>query len=350
MHAFTAASLCLLLLLPFNAYARNGNGHTLNPGPYSHPPNWDPAFYNTTQGTPTRTRKQKHTKSRTSSDIATTTSPASPRRPVARDDDEKARIVIYTNDLSDELLYTKYTHININFWNRDYNDWYIDASAFQEAGKKVLISAYGGGVTPTSNGNDPIEDARMLAEFVQRNGLDGVDIDWEDGPSLGNGGEEWLITLTRELREQLPSPYLITHAPQAPHFSPGLYYGGAYITVDQEAGHLIDFYNVQYYNQGSSSYDDCECLLFYARGWAPQTAVFEIHDTLGIPLNKLVIGKPVTEEGVDDGSTGYMDPSGLIECFRQAGEQGWNAGGMGWRFGLDLDGTWAEQLSEALAM
>ncbi|KAJ3216232.1 hypothetical protein HDU81_001146 [Chytriomyces hyalinus] len=350
MHAFTAASIFLaaLALLPIHSFAADAN-----PATAATPSNWD-ANYRSTTTHPTgntKTRKQKHSKTRTSSSIATKT-PSSPRPVVARDDDEKPRIVIYTNELSDALLYTKYTHINVNFWNREYHDdWYLDPSALQEAGKKVLISAYGAGVTPTTNGDDAVEDARMLAEFVQRNGLDGVDIDWEDGPSLGNGGEEWLITLTRELRSQLPSPqYLITHAPQGPHFSPDLYGGGAYVTVDQEAGNLIDFYNVQYYNQGSSSYDDCDCLLFNSGGWAPQTSVFEIHDALGIPLNKIVIGKPVTQDGVDDGSTGYMDPSGLIECFRQAGEQGWNAGGMGWRFGLDMDGTWAEQLSEALGI
>ncbi|KAJ3399131.1 hypothetical protein HDU80_008236 [Chytriomyces hyalinus] len=288
-----------------------------------------------------------------SADSSSTVAPQPSPIPSTPDtsNNNKARIVIYTNDLSDAILSTKYTHINVNFWNREYNDWTIDARKFQAAGKKVLISAYGGGANPTSNGNDAAEDARLLAEFVQRNGLDGVDIDWEDDPTLGKGGEQWLIKLTRELRARLPSPqYLISHAPQGPHFSPGLYSGGAYITVDKEAGDMIDFYNIQFYNQGGTAYDDCQCLLFKANGWAPQTSVFEIHQNLGIPLHKLVVGKPVTQAGVEGGSTGYMDPSGLTECFRQAGKQGWNAGAMGWRFGLDTDGTWAEELSKSLAM
>ncbi|KAI8608484.1 glycoside hydrolase superfamily, partial [Chytriomyces sp. MP71] len=202
-------------------------------------------------------------------------------------------------------------------------------SRLQAAGKKVLVSAYGGGSTPTTSGHDPLADAGLLAAFVQKNGLDGADVDWEDEAAWGKGGEQWLISFTRELRRLLPRPrYLISHAPQGPHFSPGQYSGGAYLTVNAEVGDLIDFYNVQFYNQGGSSYDDCECLLFKAKGWALQSSVFEISSGAGVPLDKVVIGKPVTQAGVDPGMTGFMDPVALAACFRQAIAKGWNAGAM----------------------
>ena len=46
-----------------------------------------------------------------------------------------------------------------------------------------------------------------------------------------------------------PGDYIVTHAPVAPWFSPGKYPNGAYLTVDQTVGNLIDWYNVQFYNR-----------------------------------------------------------------------------------------------------
>lgn len=62
--------------------------------------------------------------------------------------------------------------------------------------------------------------------------------------------EQWLITYTRTLRNALPSgQYFCTHAPVAPWFSP-MYTAGAYRKVNEDVGDLIDWYNVQFYNQG----------------------------------------------------------------------------------------------------
>ena len=56
----------------------------------------------------------------------------------------------------------------------------------------------------------------------------------------------WLCTLTKALRRALPSPrYLISHAPQAPYFDLG------YDVVHRNCGADIDYYNVQFYNQGN---------------------------------------------------------------------------------------------------
>ena len=56
---------------------------------------------------------------------------------------------------------------------------------------------------------------------------------------------QWLITLTKELRKNLPRPrYTITHAPQAPYFDIG------YGKVWDGCGDDIDWLNMQFYNQG----------------------------------------------------------------------------------------------------
>ena len=130
---------------------------------------------------------------------------------------------------------------------------------FTNNGVKLMVSAFGSTQTPTSAGVDATDCANKLAQFVIDNQFDGVDIDWEDTPAFTLGdksGENWLITLTTLLRQKLPAGSIITHAPQAPYFSKGLYPQGGYLTVDQQVGSMIDFYNVQFYNQGVGTYDN----------------------------------------------------------------------------------------------
>lgn len=67
-------------------------------------------------------------------------------------------------------------------------------------------------------------------------------------------GEAWLVTFTKTLRNLLPNA-IITHAPQAPYFKNTYYPKGGYVTVDKQVGSLIDFYNVQFYNQGNTQYN-----------------------------------------------------------------------------------------------
>ncbi|KAJ3058799.1 hypothetical protein HDU99_006648 [Rhizoclosmatium hyalinum] len=199
-------------------------------------------------------------------------------------------------------------------------------------------------------GADPVAIANQLADYVVANLLDGADIDWEDNAAMENGtGEAWLIKFTTQLRLRLPSPqYIISHAPQAPYFVKNTkqYPNGAYLTVDKQVGNLIDFYNVQFYNQGSTDYADCDGLLNKSIGFFNGTALFEIA-AQGVPLNKLVIGKPITPAGATN--TGYMAPSLLATCVAQARGKGWDAGIMGWQLNLDNPiGTWMQTVGAAL--
>jgi chitinase len=106
--------------------------------------------------------------------------------------------------------------------------------------------------------------------------------------------ENWLITFTQTLRASLPQgQYIVTHAPVAPWFSAGLYASGAYATVNAKVGNLIDWYNIQFYNQGTSEYTTCAGLLSQSSSAWPNTAVFQLAAG-GVALNKIVIGKPGT--------------------------------------------------------
>jgi chitinase len=208
---------------------------------------------------------------------------------------------------------------------------------YNEAGIKLLISAFGGTTHPTTFGNDPKSTAEDLADFVANNNLDGVDVDWEDSAAMERGtGEEWLITFTTILRQKLPN-HIITHAPQAPYFVDNLrkYPNGAYLTVNKKVGHMIDFYNVQFYNQGNTRYDTYELLFKESKGYFPGTSVEELID-IGIPAEKIVVGKPATRADVYN--TGYVDASDLGNWTARYFEENsnWYAGVMFWQLKSDI--------------
>ncbi|KZV81243.1 glycoside hydrolase [Exidia glandulosa HHB12029] len=188
---------------------------------------------------------------------------------------------------------------------------------YHQAGKTIRISLFGSEDYPLTYKGDPTIIAQKAADFVKQNNLDGVDVDYEDTGSFNqNGdGENFLITLTQELRKALPSPqYLISHAPQSPYFaSNDMYPQGAYLKVHKEVGDQIDFYNVQFYNQGDGAYDSCDGLYNNSPEWAPDTTVSGIIKS-GIPAEKVIIGK-LGE--ASDGGNGYMSPSDIGSCISQ---------------------------------
>ena len=61
----------------------------------------------------------------------------------------------------------------------------------------------------------------------------------------------------------------------------------------------------------------------------------EIHSYAGVPLNNIVIGKPLLSS---DASNGYIDPSTFGQCVSQAQSQGWNGGVMFWEW-ADVSGV-----------
>ena len=107
--------------------------------------------------------------------------------------------------------------------------------------------------------------------------------------------------------------------------------------MDQKVGSSIDFYNVQFYNQGASEYTDCAGLLTASSTAWPQTALFQIIAS-GVAADKLLIGKPGTSA---DASNGYMDTTTLASCVAQAAAQSWSGGVMVWQF-PDAGSPWIE--------
>ncbi|KAL0576272.1 hypothetical protein V5O48_005716 [Marasmius crinis-equi] len=205
-------------------------------------------------------------------------------------------------------------------------------SQYNAAGIKLVVAVFGATDVPTSSNADPIATANTMAAWVKKYNLDGIDVDYEDFNAFDAGdgkAEQWLINFTKQLRTQLPQGnYILTHAPVAPWFTPSKYGGGGYLKVHNTVGNLIDWYNIQFYNQGASEYTTCNGLLTTSSSTWPQTALFQIAAN-GVPLSKLVIGKPAS---TGDANNGYMDPSTLATCLQTAKNQGWNGGAMSWQF------------------
>ncbi|KAJ7581133.1 glycoside hydrolase family 18 protein [Mycena floridula] len=189
---------------------------------------------------------------------------------------------------------------------------------------KLVVSVFGSSDIPTSSGADPIATANTMAQWVIQWGLDGID-DF-DAMNAGDGkAVAWLINFTKQLRVLLPQDtYILTHAPVAPWFSAARFPSG-YLTVHNAVGSMIDWYNVQFYNQGVSEYTTCDNLLTTSSSTWPNSALFQIAAS-GVPLSKLVIGKPSAAGG------GFMSASTLATCLQSAKAQGWTGGAMVWEY------------------
>ncbi|TFK83689.1 glycoside hydrolase family 18 protein [Polyporus arcularius HHB13444] len=214
-------------------------------------------------------------------------------------------------------------------------------SEYSAAGISLIVSAFGATDAPTTGGANAASTANTMAAWVKQYDLDGLDVDYEDFTAMDKSdgsAEAWLATFTQQIRTQLPQgQFILTHAPVAPWFSvSNIFAGGAYLKVDQTVGGLIDWYNVQFYNQGTTEYTTCDSLLNTSGGDWPGSSVFEIA-AAGINLNKIVIGKPAQAAG--DANNGYIAPATLATCVSNAKAKGWNAGVMVWEF-PDAAASW----------
>lgn len=223
------------------------------------------------------------------------------------------------------------------------------AQAYRAAGKTLRVAIFGTEDPGIVVSKDPADVARKVAAFVRDNYLHGVDVDYEENASFdasANGaGERFVIQLTKSLRELLPAEegYIISHAPQALYFSTaGQYPHGAYRTVHKEVGDLIDFYNVQFYNENVGVYEDCAGLMT-----ADGTGVAGVlNGAGGVPRAKLVLGKLAN---CTLGNNGFMEPSALGECIRSAPAERKPAGLMAWAWTTDTKEEMDAWLREARA-
>jgi len=171
----------------------------------------------------------------------------------------------------------------------------------------------------------------FAANWAVAQGLDGVDFDLENfGSSFSTTTLttaqtiQWVVDATNTARSILGSSGIITHAPQPPYFGNVYSFSNAYTQI-YNAAPSINFLLIQYYNNGpATTYEE-----IFTSGEG-KTSVSEISSLLGIPLNKIVVGKPVTST---DAATQYISASDFHSFVVQAeSELGWTGGVMGWQW------------------
>ena len=79
----------------------------------------------------------------------------------------------------------------------------------------------------------------------------------------------------REIRKKKPF-HVISHAPQGPYFDAKYAQSGSYLTINKIAGKFIDFYNIQFYNQGDTTYTTYNELFVDSGSGNANTSVFQI--------------------------------------------------------------------------
>ncbi|PWN25158.1 glycoside hydrolase [Jaminaea rosea] len=219
---------------------------------------------------------------------------------------------------------------------------------YHSKGISLFLSTFGGDPNeqPVTQNFNPTMLGDLHGEIAYKSGFDGLDNDIEDFEAFSWHNKSlvtWVSMYTEAVRRWLPASggFGMSAAPVAPWFTPNrtTYCHGAYDGIDKQVGHLYDFYNVQFYNQGVGSYDDCKNLLFKSNLTAfPQTSIFEIARN-GVPLDKLLIAKPGYPV---DAASGYVPPEKLSYCLHLAKNNGWKAGAASWQFPHASTQWWRE--------
>jgi chitinase len=221
------------------------------------------------------------------------------------------------------------------------------------AGAIVMLSAGGASEEPYARITGKAYGAAAGALCASL-GLDGVDFDLENiapgfnfAPLYGPALVSWMVDASEAARAAIGPARLISHAPQAPYFGPigeDSWVGpsGGYTGV-WNATKSIDFFNVQFYNQGdcytsyaslfnSSAGGDASCPF-------PGTSVAELV-AMGIDADAIIVGKPLL---VDDADTGYVAGATLGEWFKEAASS-WKAGAFCWSWEKTAGPIWAAEV------
>ena len=208
-------------------------------------------------------------------------------------------------------------------------------------GAVVMLSA--GGATETPYALNATQYGSVVAAYALKYNLDGVDFDLENlngGCVVGDLDSSqvvsWIVTATLSARSVLGNWRLISHAPQAPYFggAEGNSFTGSlsnlcYTAVHEQALTTINWYNVQFYNQGATCYLTYTTLFVASAADGAcdglgGTAVAELV-TAGVPLDYIVVGKPITPSVAYGG---YVSATELADILAIAASNGTTPAGV----------------------
>ena len=123
---------------------------------------------------------------------------------------------------------------------------------------------------------------------------------------------QFLGAVCQALKAQNPV-CVISHAPQTPYFDPS--FGSVYVNLYKSYSQYFDWYNIQYYNNGSSNTYQEIFVNSDSTDWAG-VAVLQLIQDKGINPSYILVGKPVNASEGNAG--GYVPLPTLATYFGQA--------------------------------
>ncbi|CAK9785109.1 unnamed protein product [Cutaneotrichosporon oleaginosum] len=180
---------------------------------------------------------------------------------------------------------------------------------FHAHNKTLRVSAFGANDNVTSNGTDPEVVATNLAAYAKQNGLDGVDINYEDRGAIANGSAvDWLETFHAKLVTELGEGSELTYSPV------GSFFGGSdapFVRFLSNKKKDVKWLMIQFYDRGRFNWTTPE-QLFETTGQEEFKSRAEIAQLLGGEWteNDLVVQKPLQEN-----QPGRMSAEDLAAAF-----------------------------------
>lgn len=189
-------------------------------------------------------------------------------------------------------------------------------NSMNSKGMKLMLS-FGGANTFKIGGADSILSsptysnslilAQELVNHCKLYKYHGIDLDIEHFPTIYEYADTdklvaYFGQLSQQIKEQSSSiigyPIIVSHAPQSPYFngptdSSQSLYGYVYSKIEKQYGWYIDFYNIQYYNQGIGLYENYETIFY--------------NDTsFNASVNQLIYGGDINS------NYAYVDPAKIV--------------------------------------
>ncbi|WP_229106668.1 fibronectin type III domain-containing protein [Paenibacillus sp. 1001270B_150601_E10] len=172
-----------------------------------------------------------------------------------------------------------------------------DIQAKQAQGKKVIISIGGEKGNINLNSASPNIDnfVNSMYGIITQFGLDGVDIDLENGMNVAN-----LTTAIRQLQQKVGSSFILTMAPQTIDMQNA---NTTYMQLYRNLKDLTTVINVQYYNSGCMLGRDGKC---YSQGTIDFLTALTDLTMQWVEPSQLGLGLPAVSSAAGGG---YVQPS-----------------------------------------
>jgi chitinase len=230
-----------------------------------------------------------------------------------------------------------YTHINIAFIEASNKNCSLSAPSastvklIHSAGVKAIGSVGGASMNRYWKYCTVEKLVSDLVAMVNEYDLDGIDIDYEVDPPSSS----FVVDLHNNLRTQLPSGTLLTHAPE----NNMMVSGGAYWNILAQCKDT-DFISVQYYNDDPNPAHDASGSIAHYQD--------VVNNLYGGDASKVVFGFCITDCSSDNMAAAEA-AAFTAQLVAAMGSSNVIGGVMNWAVNQgDADGSWSTAVKEAM--